>query len=1228
MKKWYLTSTFLLAFVGMGFAQKPEPAVPVGHSERILSIAFSADGKYALSGSEDKSIKLWELTDGKLLKSWEPYRDEVGMALIYGVGFAKDNKYILCGAGVIGNPLQSLELGRQDTGNLRVFLDPAVVPVGAQPSVRAMCMNADGSEALTLTSENELKLWNVRNGKLSKVFAKHPVKITALCLSPDDRWAFTGHDDGSVQRWDMRKGQPENLFPNVNAGEVHTISVSPDGLVLSGSLEELKLWQIVDNTAAADVFTFPGSYAPFSGQTAVFSPDGKQIAYGKKDNSIVLWDVAARVATDTLTGHRRQVSALRYAPDGNRLISGSFDKSLIMWDVETGEQVLALNGYSKIIKQAFFTSNKKYAVVVPEFSQRIVVWDTESGGVTRVFEGHENSVITASVSANGKYLLSSGDDKQLILWDFQTGQKLAVLPGHKAYVHCLAISPDEKYALSGSDDQTVLLWDLDNRKLLKTFKDHTMKVTTVAFSPDGKWAMTGADDNTVKIFGLEQSNLLFNFKGQERLRPPVVFSPDGKSFLSISCENAKVEWWDIAEKKIRKSFSLQYDPTQPETKMYCGTSSRIAFSPDGTHFLLSSGNHVLLWNLDSESPIYLRGHQALVKTVAFSPDGKLAISGGYDGSVRVWDGKSGEARCMVFHLNDKDWVALTPSGLFDASPGAMKSMYFVLGMETIELEQLKNRYYEPDLLPVLMGFKKGSLRNVEALGELALYPDVTAVIKHNKLDIDLKKRTGGYGKVSVAINGTEVLADACGGKSGCKIDLGLFASHFFSTDSLKGQNVIKVRATNDEGWLKSPEVVLYPYSKISRGEGGDSGDDDFDIPLGNAPDPSLYVVVVGTSDYAGSNIDLNFPDKDARAMARVMTTIASGTALFQDRVYVTQLTTDATDPALLPSKANIGAVFKKIGASARAEDVLMIFFAGHGVTYSDRGKDDFFYLTKDVGNMNLDAADIRNNLCISTDTLSAWISSVPAKKRVVIFDACHSGRAAETLTSSRAPQSSQKRELERLKDRNGMFVLAASESNQKSWEDRQLQQGLLTYSLLFGLHSRKGVRPDGAVDVQGLFQFARDYVPQLANGINEDQTPVLTVPDKESSSFSIGWVSGDTKIEAGRKSEFIVQSMFLNKEGFNDDVQLSVAFDQRLEAGEVGGPIGKMIFANTRQMNEACAIRGLYLVRDGKITLEGRVFLPGKAAPIEFLVKDVQANDVSGLVEKMIAEANRKLGGA
>ncbi|MBI1227537.1 MAG: hypothetical protein GC192_20055 [Bacteroidetes bacterium] len=1233
MKKQLLNTCLLSMCAALALAQKPELGIPVGHSDRINSVDFSPDGQFAVSGSSDKTIRLWDVGSGRLLKLWEPYQLEVGSADISAVGFGNDGKYIVEGAKVFRNPFQMLEIGSTDTGSVRVIKDPNWKLEDLQPFIRALCLTADGDQALTLTNERTadgstktwlLKIWNIKNGKLLKTLPDQTDEITALCLSPDGRWAYAGAITGAVQRWDIRKEKVDLLYKNVHNGYVKSLDISPDGTLLLSASDggSLKLFR-ADDPSASPIASFPDAWVLGNGQGAVFSKDGTKIAYANRDKAVVVWDIATQTQIAKLEGHAEEISALRFSPDGTKLISGDSGKSLIIWDLASQKPSHILSGNSYRLKQAFFSKNKERLVTVSEFNKTIVSWNALKGTVDRVFAGHKGDVVACCLSPNGRYLISSGEDKQVILWDFESGEILKSLQTKNDIVTSLAISPDNKFALTGTYERMVVLWDLEEEKPLKSFTGHNGKVTSVAFSPDGKMAMSAADDNTVAVYDVTLRKLVSTIPGQANRWSPVAFSPDGKTFLSIAFEASKVEWWDIASKTIIRTFSLSNGPDARFPDLIYRTSLATAvFSPNGDRFLLSSGNDVLLWNLKEDKPKFLHGHQSLVRSVSFSPDGKMAMSAGNDGNIRFWDGLSGKPLCTVLSLGGAEWAAITPEGLFDGSPKALASMYYVVGTETIELEQMKGRYYEPDMLPILLGLRLGTLREVPPLGDMELFPELAADLKKGKLVIDLKKRgRGGVGLVSVSVNGTEVLSDACGGASGCKIELTEFQKHFFTTN--KEQNTISVQVTNEGGWLKSPPKLLHPFLK-SKGDGaGEVGDE---MVFGEPNPPSFYAIVVGTSNYAGSSLTLRFPDLDAHAIGKTLETIAAGTELFNDRVTVKQLTTDATDASSLPSKANIRAAFKQMEAT-NAEDVLFLYFSGHGATYTDGNKEDFYYLTKDVSDMQLnDDVSLRNSVCISTDTLNAWLSEIPAKKRVIIFDACHSGKAAEALKGSKAPQASQKRELQRLQDRSGTFVLAGCEANQLSYEDPDLlQQGLLTYGLLYGLQSRKGTLTDGAVDVQTLFQFARDEVPNLASDLNLYQKPVLTVPSGDASSFSIGWVHPGTNIQLERKNQFVIQSMFLNKEGFNDDLGLSVAFDDRLTEGGIEGNLGKMVFANTRQLHEACAIRGLYTVADGKITrLDGRIFLPNNVTK-EFVVQNVPSTDVTGLVDKIVSEVNSKL---
>ncbi len=1216
MRNTSILFAFLFLFPYISNAQKVKPGVSIGHSGKVVALQFSPDGRFVVSagGDGDGFVKLWETKTGRLVKTWNPADNVSGFRKYSSDVAFLDDQYILAASN--GKPLQRWDFAMKEGENVNSLIDP---DASSHPTVRAFRVHPKKKEVLTLDDKNHLRLWNSKSLKPVKTFDEPTERITSLCFSADGQLVYTGTENGNVITWDVRKGKPteKNKIQNDRVLSLE-VGLSPVRTwILSGTEKKLEVSDIAsqnDKTALDQAYS-PGKASVSPLRTAVFSPDGKYIAYGATGQNpmLVIWDIENKKARHTLVDVLNKeknglIQSVSFSADGQQVVSGYFNGTVLLWDVETGDLLYRLKGKPKEIKQIGFTQDHKFAFFIYDSENNITIWNgKKSEGL--ILEGHERDVLAASFSPGGDFLLSSAEDKTLIKWDFQKDSILWQSRKLEETVISIAISPDAKYALTSSSGKKVDIWDLDKMAVKKSFADHSKKVTSLAFSEDGRFAMTAAGDNFVNVYDLKDNFKRTNIPKQTNRINPVAFSPDGKYFVSISCTHNLIELWDIEGKRIDKTFKLKDYQKLPQHPFVCSPSGRPVFSPDGKYFIVPSLHGALLWNLNTGQPKYLKGHAQKITSVAFTAGGRIAVAGGNDGSMTLWKVKDGEPLVTIFQLSDENWAAITPDGQFDASPGALREMFFVQDLETIDLEQLKDTYYEPDLLPILLGYEIGKLRNVGSLDELKMYPEISVAIKNNKLHIDLTERTGGIGKVSVFINGSEIMEDACGGDANCSpIDLEQYTSHYFSKEEDLHKNVISLLAYNEEGWLKSPPYEVYPFPKASRGGPGGLKN----ISFATRPDPGIHAIIIGTSQYNGENIDLGFPDKDAQAMATSIANISG--PLFKGAVHITLLTTEGSDETKWPSKTNVQAAFRKVASTANAEDVLFLFLSGHGVTYTDGEKSDFYYLTMDCGDMNLAAADRRNNFCISTDTLTDWIKKIPAKKRVVILDACHSGQAAENLFASRSLSSSQERELERLKDRNGMFVLASSESGQRSWEDKNLQQGLLTYSLLHGM-----AKTDGAVDVSELFNFARDYVPQLAEGIAEDQTPVLTVPTKEASSFPIGFVTESTVIPISKKSDFIAPSLFLDKNLLDDHLYLSNLLDEHLAEGLVNGRLNKMVFTKSPQKKEVYAIRGLYEVNNGTVTLNGRVFKGGvQKATFQVVAKTTDRPDVW---EQKIVEA-------
>ena len=208
----------------------------------------------------------------------------------------------------------------------------------------------------------------------------------------------------------------------------------------------------------------------------------------------------------------------------------------------------------------------------------------------------------------------------------------------------------------------------------------------------------------------------------------VAFSPDGKYIASGSYDNT-VKVWDAAGGQIIKSLP-QNDPKT------AGEISAVVPAFYGKD--------------NNDQPI--------------SPDGRFQIKMGENSRLNLFDAKSGKLLASLIALDKTDWVVVDPEGRFDASAGAQKLMHFVVGLEPIDLEQIKDRYYTPNLLQrIFKGENLDATRKVSVFTADELYPLAEyAPLKPNEtvLNVKLKNRGGGIGAIQVFVNDAEFLADA------------------------------------------------------------------------------------------------------------------------------------------------------------------------------------------------------------------------------------------------------------------------------------------------------------------------------------------------------------------------------------------------------------------------------------------------------------------------------------
>jgi WD40 repeat protein len=593
----------------------------------VTFLAYTPDGSGLVVGGFGGPIRLWEAATGKELRNFQVPQNQAGP-----LAFSADGKVLAVGNQGVNNQQKPLVYAWDvNTGklitqcetlhnqNVRVAVSPDGKVLASWGNYINFTPTPGGDRSAEMQRVQTVQLWDLATGKeLRQVRDDSGYAIGAAAFAPDCKTLVTVGGNGStLTMWDAATGKQLRRFAG-RGGLGTFLTSSPDGKTLAaGSYTgTIQFWEAATGKRLG---LYEG--APGRSSGVGFGPDGRVLVWSLSGQAVTLYDVKAEKYLTPTAGHQTGVNGIAFAADGKSLLSVSGDGHVCRWDVKDGAETrhtelrdddnVRVYGPGIMRHNGFTVSPDGKYLLSGSFDGSLRLWDLARGRELCTLGNQQPGQGLAAVfSPDGSRVASAGFEVQnqtrtrtVRLWDVETGQELLVLRGQQGDVRCLAFAPDGKVLVSGSNTFDpargniqvfeAQVWDTATGKKLFRIQRDNANGQTLAFSPDGKILALAGQGGTVGLWdgatGKELRPLDIPGAGGW-VNTPVIFAPDSKTLAAGMMDNTgmvnKVVVWEVGSGGIRQEFT---------------------------------------------------GHQGVILSLAFAPDGRILATGGADTTVLLWD---------------------------------------------------------------------------------------------------------------------------------------------------------------------------------------------------------------------------------------------------------------------------------------------------------------------------------------------------------------------------------------------------------------------------------------------------------------------------------------------------------------------------------------------------------------------------------------------------------------
>ncbi len=992
------------------------------------------------------------------------------------------------------------------------------VQKGHSADITFIVFNSNGRLLASSGDDHTIKLWHVPTGKEMASFNSGSLlTVVSMVFSDGDDQLYVKYADGSLEAWDIVASRRIAGLPTVFPFHFpqQKVFLSRDSLHVF-TIEGFYLRKKVRRSGAVIFSRVPVDISQNFSSLAVNEELGIVVA-GCKDGKLYVYESTRGKAMAALENHLAPVNSVCFSPNGKLFASASSDRSIILWNSETLKPAKRLFSRSFRFESISFDHTGSMLAAGDELGNGRII-DLKSSRIkVTTYRWHSQKVSDVKFSPDNQTVFSTGYDNRMVAFDLKQEKivwnskyknywslgdaMMKALGAHRepyAWLNAVAVSPNGKVIAAGGSwreaqvrkqPQAILVTNEGNL-VSKKIPSHKGGISTIAFITDYLF-VSGFNHTMYQWYHNPGTNELYFRENQlDSVDRIAEIIPLGKDTLLINAGRS-IKWFSLSTERIIRTDSQKVEITAMAGDKGTG---RVAYALFNDIVLLDGQQKF------KNGKVITAAHTDRITAMAFCPTRPLLATASGDATIKLWNTDTGELVATIVAVGNEDHVIITPDNYYFGTKNSLRGIGFKYGKQFISPEQFDLRFNRPDVVIDKLGFSGANVLKSyrrayqkrlqkmnfteQMLSEEIHLPEIRVIndniplhtaetIVNFQIEASDSKYT--VDRINVFVNNIPIFG--IGGIDFRDRKLKSIREAIAVNLSF-GKNKVQFSCLNERG----VESLL----------------ETFDITCSTPrKKPNLYLAVISVSSYLDSERNLKYAVKDGRDLVNLYLKRAD---LFDQIIIDTLFDARANKEKILELKERL--------KGSSVEDQVVVYVSGHGLLDD---KLDFYFGTHD-----LDFNDPAKR-GLKYDDLESLLDGIPAREKLLLMDACHSGEVDkgqilttdnQSLTLDKNQKGTLKRYTYKAEDYDetrqlgmttsfelmqelfanlskgsGAVVISAAAGNSYALESDEWKNGIFTYSILAGLKSGKADKNnDGQITVTELKNFVGREVERLTEG--------------------------------------------------------------------------------------------------------------------------------------------------